>query len=120
MTTLSTAETFLDALTNAIKAASAHNRQDQVPPVAILWTDEDRQWKALLPLLKERLPLFVLGKYFSDERIGPAYWLRCIIARTIPSSRPSSRKRPGTLPARLFPAGSEGFGNLSHRAAAVG
>ena len=84
MTTVSRARTFLDALADAIEAASAHNRQDQVPPVAVLWPDEDRQWEALLPLLKDRLPLFVLGKYSPEQHIGPAYWLRCIIARTIP------------------------------------
>ena len=76
--------TFLDALADAIEAASSHNRQDQVSPAAVLWTDEARQWENLVPLLEDRLPLFVLGKYLADERTGPAYWLRCIIARTIP------------------------------------
>ena len=84
MTTFSRAKTVLDALVDAIDSASAHNRQDQVAPDAVLWTDEERQWEALLPRLKERLPLFVLGKYSPDQHIGPAYWLRCIIARTIP------------------------------------
>ncbi len=83
MTTVSVSRTFLDALADAIEAASSHNRQDQVPPVAVLWTDEARQWEDLLPLLKDRLPLFVLGKYAPDDQTGPAYWLRCIIARTI-------------------------------------
>ena len=45
-------------------------------------------------LTQERLPLFVLGKYSPDEHTGPAYWLRCIIARTIP--------HPG-LPAEKVP-----------------
>ena len=94
MTTVSRAWTFLDALANAVEAASSHNRQDQVPPAAVLWTDEAQQWEELLPLLKERLPLFVLGKYSPDEHTGPAYWLRCIIARTIP--------HPG-LPAEKVP-----------------
>ena len=84
MTTVPSDRTFLDALANAIEAASLHNRQDQVPPAAVLWTDEARQWEELLPLLKEKLPLFVLGIYSPDENTGPAYWLRCIIARTIP------------------------------------
>ena len=84
MTTVSVSRTFLDALAEAIESASSHNRQDQVPPAAVLWTDEARQWEQLLPLLKDRLPLFVLGKYSPDENTGPAYWLRCIIARTIP------------------------------------
>ena len=86
MTTVSRARTFLDALANAVEAESSHNRQDQVPPAAVLWTDEARQWEELLPLLWERLPLFVLGKYSPDEHTGPAYWLRCVIARTIPHS----------------------------------
>lgn len=83
MTNASRGKTFLDALADAIEAASAHNRQDHVSPAAVLWTDEARQWEGLLPLLRERLPLFVLGKYSPDEHTGPAYWLRCIIARTI-------------------------------------
>ena len=94
MTTVSRARTFLDALANAVEAASSHNRQDQVPPAAVLWTDEARQWEELLPLLKERLPLFVLGKYSPDERTGPAYWLRCIIARTIPHPGLPTEKVP--------------------------
>ncbi len=84
MTTASVSRTFLDALADAIEVASSHNRQDQVTPAAVLWTDETRQWEELLPLLKQRLPLFVLGKYSPDDHTGPAYWLRCIIARTIP------------------------------------
>ena len=84
MTTVFRTQTFLEALATAIEAASAHNRQDQVSPVAVLWLDKDRQWEELLPLLKGRLPLFILGKYSPDEHIGPAYWLRCVIARTIP------------------------------------
>ena len=94
MTAVSRARTFLDALADAIESASSHNRQDQVAPAAVLWTDEARQWEELLPLLKERLPLFALGKYSPDEHTGPAYWLRCIIARTIP--------HPG-LPAEKVP-----------------
>lgn len=94
MTTASASRTFLDALADAIEAATSHNRQDQSPPAAVLWTDEARQWEDLLPLLKERLPLFVLGKYAQDDRTGPAYWLRCIIARTISHSALPEGKLP--------------------------
>ena len=94
MTAVSRARTFLDALANAVEAASSHNRQDQVPPAAVLWTDEARQWEDLLPSLKERLPLFVLGEYSPDDRTGPAYWLRCIIARTIPHAGLPAEKVP--------------------------
>ena len=94
MTTVSDSRTFFDALADAIEASSSHNRQDQVPPAAVLWTDEARHWQDLLPLLKDRLPLFILGKYSPDEHTGPAYWLRCIIARTIPHPGLSAAKVP--------------------------
>ncbi len=77
--------TFLDVLVEAIKrAASKYNRNDQVPPAVILWTDKDRQWEALLPLLRERLPILTFGQYKPAEWTGPAYWLRCVIAQTLP------------------------------------
>lgn len=84
MTAVSRTRTFLDALVNAIEAASAFNSQDQERPAAILWPDGNRQWEALFPQLRDRLPIFALGNYAPDEHIGPAYWLRCVIARKIP------------------------------------
>jgi hypothetical protein len=80
------ARTFLDALVEAIERASTYNKQDQTPPVAILWPDKERQWETLLARLGERLPLFTLGPYAPEQRRGPAYWLRCIIARTVQQS----------------------------------
>jgi hypothetical protein len=77
------AATFLDALVQALETAGAYNKQDQSPPAAVLWPDKERQWEPLLPRLGERLPLFGLGDYSPDQRSGPAYWLRCIIARSI-------------------------------------
>jgi hypothetical protein len=76
--------TFLDALVDAIKRAGRYNKNDQVPPVVVLWTDKDPQWEPLLPLLRERLPLLTLGQYNPTVLTGPVYWLRCIIARTLP------------------------------------
>jgi len=76
--------TFLDALVEAIRRAGRYNKNDQVPPIVVLWTDKDCQWEPLLPLLRERLPLLTLGQYNPAELTGPAYWLRCVIARTLP------------------------------------
>ena len=84
MTTASGPRTFLDALVDAVQAAGAYNRQDQARPAAVLWPDKDRQWVDLLPQLQDRMPIFVLGGYSPERRTGPAYWLRCIIARTVP------------------------------------
>jgi hypothetical protein len=75
--------TVLDALVEALEGASAYNKQDQAPPVAVLWPDREYQWKPLLPRLRERLPAFTLGAYAPEQHTGPAYWLRCIIARSI-------------------------------------
>ena len=87
-------QTFLHALIDAIEAAGSYNTQDQAPPVAVLWPDEDRQWEALVPLVRERLPVFTLGKYAPDNQTGPAYWLRCILARTIPHPGLPSGRAP--------------------------
>ena len=86
MTTASGKHTFLEALTTAIEGASAYNSHDQAPPAAVLWPDSERQWESLLPALRNQLPVFALGEYSPDQNTGPAYWLRCIIARTIPHS----------------------------------
>ena len=76
--------TLLDALTAALARAGNYNKNDQCPPAAILWPDKERQWEPLLPALRERLPLLTLGAYAPTERTGPAYWLRCMIAATLP------------------------------------
>ena len=76
--------TFLDTVAGALERASAYNKQDQDPPVAVLWPDKERQWEALTPRFRELLPIFALGSYAPGMRTGPAYWLRCIVAHTIP------------------------------------
>ncbi|MGI8915886.1 MAG: BREX-1 system phosphatase PglZ type B [Chloroflexota bacterium] len=75
---------LLDALVTALLAAAAYNRNDQEPPVAVLWTDKEREWEPLLPTLRSRLPPLTLGAYDPSTRTGPAYWLRCVLARTLP------------------------------------
>lgn len=71
----------------ALRRAGSYNRNDQAPPVAVLWPDKERQWLPLLPLLRARLPLLTLGDYVPAERSGPAFWLRCMIARSLPEER---------------------------------
>ena len=86
--------TFLDALVEAIKRAGRYNKNDQVPPAVVLWTDKDRQWEPLLALLRERLPLLTLGQYNPAELTGPAYWLRCMIARSLPDPQLPESETP--------------------------
>lgn len=86
--------TFLDSLSATLLAASIYNRNDQAPPAAVLWTDRERQWEPLLPRLCERLPLLTLGPYQPEQRTGPAYWIRCMIAGTLEEDRLPAEDTP--------------------------
>ncbi|HHY55155.1 MAG TPA: BREX-1 system phosphatase PglZ type B [Chloroflexi bacterium] len=76
--------TFLDAIVQALHRAGLYNSNDQVAPVAVLWPDKERQWLPLLPALRARLPLLTLGDHDPAQRCGSAYWMRCMLARTLP------------------------------------
>ena len=73
---------FLDALSAAVSGASVYNKNDQAAPAVVLWPDKERQWEALLPQLRTRLPLLTFDaiRYAPAERRGPAYWIRCMLA----------------------------------------
>jgi hypothetical protein len=75
-------QTVLAALCKALRTNSVFNPEVQAAPVCILWPDRDRQWEAVIPRLQMELPeLVVLGDYAPEKRIGPAIWLRCVIAK---------------------------------------
>lgn len=79
------AMTSLEALRDSLVAAGRYNPDDVAPPVAILWTDPDRQWEGIIPQLQVPMrQLLVLGDYDPARRTGPAIWLRCAIERTLP------------------------------------
>lgn len=78
-------ETIIDKLKEALLEASRYDRNDQTPPAALLWTDQQRQWGPLLPRLRGELPqLLTLDAYDPASRSGPAVWLRCVLAGTLP------------------------------------
>lgn len=73
--------TLFDSLLYAIKKAAEYNRDDTVPPAAVLWPDERREWEKLVPRLRAVLPQFLtFGAYDIAHRSGPAIWLRCVLA----------------------------------------
>jgi hypothetical protein len=75
----------LDHLLKAVRDAAVFNPEVQVAPACILWPDRDRQWEAVIPVLQAELPeLMALGDYAPDKRMGPAIWLRCVIAGQAP------------------------------------
>jgi hypothetical protein len=78
-------DTVFEALIASLQGAAVYNRDDVVPPAAILWTDERREWESLLPRLRVVLPQFLtLSAYDQANCVGPAIWLRCALAGRIP------------------------------------
>jgi len=80
--------TLFDALLEALRRAAAYNAAFEVAPVVVLWPDRERRWEALLPRLRDVLPIYTLGLYDPSNQTGPAYWLRCVVARTVPEAPP--------------------------------
>lgn len=77
----------LSKLLNALERACAYNPDDQVAPAAILWTDKEHQWQALVGRLRASLPHFLtLGGYDPAKKEGPAIWIKCMVARTVPEA----------------------------------
>ena len=71
----------LESLIRSIRSAATHNPDVQAAPACILWPDGDRQWETIIPRLQSQMPeLLRLGDYSPDNRIGPAIWMRCVIA----------------------------------------
>lgn len=79
--------TVLDELLGSLGGAGEYNPDDQAAPAAILWTDKERLWEALAPRLRDALPQFLtLGDYDPSKKTGPAIWIRCMMARTLPGA----------------------------------
>lgn len=110
MTTKPPAPTkVLDALLKTLERAAVFNANVQVRPAAILWPDQAEQWRPLIPVLRELLPqLLTLGDYDVESRTGPATWLKCMLARTLPDATWAA----GVVPIFYLP----GVGRLDLRA----
>jgi len=82
---LKLAGTFLDFLIQSIGNSAAFNQNTEGRPVVVLWTDKDQEWEGVLPHLRVALPhLLTYGPYDPAKRQGPAIWLKCVLAGTIP------------------------------------
>lgn len=93
--------TFVEALADALRQAGDYNRLIELRPAAVLWPDEKREWEPIVPLLRAELPVLALGPYNPAAGTGPAPWLRCMIARSLPE--PSL---PGGTPIVYLPGHS--------------
>lgn len=79
--------TVLEEIFRCLKKACSYNRHEQIAPAAVLWTDKERQWESVIPVMKGALPeLLTFGSYQPDSKTGPAIWIKCVIARTLPEA----------------------------------
>jgi hypothetical protein len=86
MTVVTNPGTVFDSLLVALQKAADYNRDDSMPPAAVLWPDEKREWEQLVPRIRLALPQFLIfGPYDAANNTGPAIWLRCALAGKIPA-----------------------------------
>ena len=110
-----------DSLLGALQKAADYNRDDTVPPAAVLWPDEKREWERLVPRLRAALPQFLtFGTYDAAHRSGPAIWLALRSGGKDCRSDPASRNRADHLFARGEPGDAAGHGRLPARVEAAG
>lgn len=77
-------KTILESLIDSIGKAASYNENAEEAPAVILWTDHDRVWEPLIGELQSRLPnLLRWGDWKPALRQGPAYWVRCALARKL-------------------------------------
>jgi len=75
------AGTVIEAVRTSLIEAARYNRNLTVRPVAILWPDEQREWESLVPYLRSIHPyLITLGSYDPQSVVGPAIWVKCMLA----------------------------------------
>ena len=79
-------DTFLSALIKQLRAASYHNSSNVVAPLAVLWPDENNEWRDVVMLVREHLPVLTLGDFDPKNMTGPAAWIRCMLAQALPES----------------------------------
>lgn len=78
--------TLLDALVDRLQQTSKVNEAVQAKPSAVLWPDAGSEWRSAYGELRQRLPgLVAWGDYQPDIAQGPAIWLKCAVARTLPA-----------------------------------
>jgi hypothetical protein len=80
--------TVLDRLIEALGRAARYVAGAEEPPAVVLWPDGDGEWRPLLSRLRARLPqLLTLGPFDPEARTGPAIWVKCVLAGTLPEPK---------------------------------
>ena len=91
-------QTLIDHLVESLEKAAEYNADSFVAPVAVIWTDEHREFEQLVPLLRERIPILTFGDYDPAKLTGPAEWIRCAVADTVTWERASDAAPVAYLP----------------------
>lgn len=80
-------ESIYDKVIHALNQAKNHNSHVMVKPEVILWPDPENQWLDVVGMLQAHFSeLLIYGPYDPARRQGPAIWLKCMIARTLPEA----------------------------------
>lgn len=78
--------TVLDRLAELLAKAPAGNSHTAATAAAVLWTDKERQWEGAIGQLRQAMPrLLTLGDFNIEQLSGPAIWLKCSIAGSLPA-----------------------------------
>lgn len=89
---------LFDKLSGSFEAA-LRSGEGIAEPVALIWTDNDGEWRELFPVLRAVIPhSYRLGTYDPANNTGPAIWLKCIVDRTLAEAPP-----PGVTPVIYLP-----------------
>ena len=88
--------TIAEALAESIRqtAASYHPGVEEAP-VCVLWTDPEKAWQTMVPVMRGLMPeLLLLGDYQAEEHQGPVIWLKCALAGKIEALKLPADKTP--------------------------
>jgi hypothetical protein len=81
-------DTIFDCLAVAVDEAASSDGNVFVPPLAILWPDKARQWERSIEQLRGRRRIITLGSFDPEAGTGPPFWIRCVVAGSIPFDGP--------------------------------
>ena len=80
--------TLASWLEKALDQSAGNDANVAEAPVAIFWPDKAREWESVIDHLRSSRRILVLGPYDPARRVGPALWIRCAVAGTLPVDGP--------------------------------
>lgn len=84
-----------DKVVQALNQSKLHNSNIMVMPEVILWPDPEMQWSSVIAELQNTFPaLLIYGIYDASKKQGPAIWLKCMIAQTLPEANWTASETP--------------------------